>query len=302
MNPIASQILDGTPAPQVTPGQSTQTTFHQDVAGNGTLADNSPGTQKNQSPSFDLIAKMERRLKMREEEFKTKEQKMAEYEAKLKEYEGFDENPFGVLQKKGWDLEKLNRHALETMGDEELDPVARRFKEIEETLKKKDTEYEQKLKDAIAAKEKEIQEREQQYQIEVFKRELKAHIASKKDEYEFVNTHPDGPELVYDVIFADLQRKSQSGETDLVPMDYDAAAQKVEEYLYKEAEKYLSLNKVKSKFSADKGDWASLLKSEQPKTITQSFTPKSAIHPAELSEQERINLAIEGIKTGKWNV
>lgn len=283
MNPIASQILESTTTPQATPEQTTQ-----------------PTPESN--PSFDLIAKMERRLRMREDEFKTKEQKLAEYEAKLKEFEGFDENPFSVLSKKGWDLEKLNQKALETMDDNELDPVARRFKEIEETLKKKDSEWEEKLKSSIAAKEKELQEREQQYQIEVFKRDLKAHISAKKDEYEFVNTHPDGHELVYDVIFADLQRRSESGDQDLQPMDYDAAAQKVEEYLYKEAERYLNLNKVKSKFTANKDDWASLLKSEQPKTITQDITPKSAIHPAELSEQERMKLAIEGLKTGKWNV
>lgn len=286
MNPIASQILDSAPATQPTEGAVQASPI---------------GTEIN-NPTFDLISKMERKLKLREDEFKSKEQKMAEYEAKLAEYEGFDENPFGVLQKKGWDLEKLNKKALETLGDDDLDPVSRRFREIEETMKKKDSEWEIKLQEKIAAKEKEMQDREQQYQIEVFKRDLKSHITSKKDEYEFVNTHPDGPELVYDVIFADLQRRADSGEKDLSPMEYDAAAQKVEEYLYKEAEKYLSLNKVKSKFTANKDDLAFLLKSEQPKTITPDLAPKSASHPAELSEQERMKLAIEGIKTGKWNI
>lgn len=285
---VAAQILDSGNAPSQ-PISEQQTP----ELGDG---------QQQSNPSFDLIAKMERKLKMREEEFKTKEQKLAEYEAKLKEFEGFDENPFSVLQKKGWDLEKLNTKALETLGDDDLDPVARRFKQIEEVLAKKDQEFEQKLKAAIAEKEKEYQTKDQQHQIELFKRDLKAHLASKKDEYEFVNTHPDGAELVYDVIFTDLQRRADAGEKDLAPMDYDTAAQKVETYLDAEASKYLSLNKVKSKFSAEKGDWASLLKSEEPKTITQNLTSKSSIHPAELSEQERMKLAIEGIKTGKWNV
>lgn len=283
---VAEQILGSSAqAPQAQP-EATPEQMPQESQGN---------------PSFDLIAKMERRLKQREDEFKTKEQKLAEYEAKLKEFEGFDENPFSVLSRKGWDLEKLNKKALETLGDDDLDPVARRFKQIEETLSKKDQEFEEKLKQAIAAKEKELQEKEQQYQIEVFKRDLKAHIASKKDEYEFVNTHPDGMELVYDVIFTDLQRKQASGG-EVQPMSYDEAASKVEEYLYNEAQKYLSLNKVKSKFIEKKDDWASLLQSQEPKTITQQMAPKSAIHPAELSEQERMKLAIEGLKTGKWNV
>jgi hypothetical protein len=282
---VAEQILgSGEPQPQATPEQTTQ-----------------EPQQQGGAPNFDLIAKMERRLKQREEEFKTKEQKLAEYEAKLKEYEGFDENPLPTLFKKGFDIEKINKLAMETLGDDDLDPIARRFKQIEEAMGKKDQEFESKMQQMIAAKEKEFQDKEQQYQIESFKRDLKSHVTAKKDEYEFVNTHPDGMELVYDVIFTDLQRKQAAGGQ-VEPMSYDDAATKVEEYLYNEAQKYLSLNKVKSKFVEKKEDWASLLKSEEPKTITQQMAPKSAIHPAELSEQERMKLAIEGLKTGKWNV
>lgn len=291
MNPVATQILDS----------SNTVTKETNVEAESLGEPAKSGVQIN-NPTFDLISKLERKLKLKEDEFKTKEQKLAEYEAKIQEMEGFETNPLPYLKKKGYDIERINKLALETLDDEEMDPVSRRFREIEETMKKKDSEWEAKLQEKIAAKEKEIQEREQQYQIEVFKRDLKAHIASKKDEYEFVNTHPDGPELVYDVIFADLQRRADSGEKDLAPMEYDAAAQKVEEYLYKEAEKYLSLNKVRSKFTANKDDLASLLKSEQPKTITPDLAPKSASHPAELSEQERMKLAIEGMKTGKWNI
>lgn len=277
---VAAQILDsGTPSPS--PQQTTE------------------AAQPAANPSFDIIAKMERQLKQRESEWKSKEQKLAEYEARMKEFEGFDENPFAILQKKGWDMEKLNKLAIEKLGDEELDPVARRFKQMEELMAKKDQEFEQKIQERISAKEKELQEKEQSYQVEIFKRDLKNHVSSKKEEYEFVNTHPDGMDLVFDVIFTDLQRQQEAG-SEVKLMDFDTAAQKVEAYLDGEASKYLSLNKVKSKFRPDSPDLSAYLKPEEPRTITPTQVPKSAKDPSQLSEQERMQLAIEGIKTGKW--
>jgi hypothetical protein len=166
----------------------------------------------------------------------------------------------------------------------------------------KDKTWEEKLQQTIAAKEKEFAEKDQQQQIELFKRDLKAHVASKKDEFEFVNAHPDGLDLVFDVIFTDLQRKQEAGETGAAPMDYDTAASKVEAFLDAEASKYLSLNKVKSKFQEQKPDLSAYLRQEEPKTITPSMAPKSAMDASQLSDEDRIKLAVEGIKTGKWNL
>lgn len=287
---LGAQILDASAQPQSAPEQTAQPQEGQ-----------SP-QQAQGNPSFDLIAKMERQLKQREQEWKSKESKLAEYEAKLKDYEGFDENPLPILMRKGFDMERINKMALETLGDEELDPVARRIKTLEDSLKQNDAVIEKRIKEAIEAKEGEYSKRDQEHKIELFKRDLKSHLVGKKDEYEFVNTHPDGHELVFDVIFEDLQRRSGTEGFDNKPMDYDTAAQKVEAYLDGEASKYLSLNKVKSRFQGDNSDWAKMLKPEEPRTITDSLTTKSAIHPKELSEKERIQAAIDGIKTGKWNV
>lgn len=291
MSDIASQIL-GAPAAQA------ETASEQSAPVEG---------QAQPTPGLDVIAKMERRLKMKEQEFSQREQQFQEMQRKLAEYEPMmgelEKNPFAVLGKKGWDLEKLNKHALETMGDDELDPVARRLKQIEDTFAAKDKEWETKLQEAIKAKEEEFSKRDQEYQVQIFKKNLAAHIAQNKDKYEFVATHPDGQELVYDVIFTDLQRRAEAGEPadQLAPMDLDAAAEKVEAWLDAEASKYLSLNKVKSRFGGEGVDWASALsKSEAPKTISNAIRPQSSINPAQLSEAERIQLAVEGLKTGKW--
>jgi hypothetical protein len=254
-------------------------------------------------PRLSLIAKMERKIKMQEQELKRREQEMEERLAKLKGWEELEneQDPLKLMGKKGWDLEKINKYAMENLGEEDLDPVAKRFKEFEEKLSLKDKEWEEKLNAKIAEKEKEIQQREYDAQIAQFKGEIKSLLAAGKDEFELVNAEENGVEIVYDVIYADLQNQIKQGRKheELVPMDAKLAATRVEQYLDSQVQRYLNLNKYKSRTAPkDEDELANILgKSQAPRTLDSSFVPKS--RPVDqLSDKEREEAAIELLKRG----
>ena len=131
----------------------------------------------------------------------------------------------------------------------------------------------------IKSTEEKYTQKEQEQQIQQFKYQIKDLISSEKDTYEFINAEENGIDLVYDVIYTDLmnQKKAmeeEGAEGELKMMDIKDAAEKVESYLDKSYQKYLNLNKVKSKFSSD-DKIGNFIAQSQPKTLNNSFSPKS---------------------------
>jgi hypothetical protein len=317
---IAEQVLDfSTPQPSQERAQSGQEANDIQSILNGQnpvegLEQEAPELQakeEKEDPRLSLIAKYERKVKLMEQELKRKEQELEEKFSKVKHWEEFEseQDPLKLLNKKGWDLEKVNKYAMENLGEEDLDPVAKRFKEVEDMIKKRDEEWETKLKKTIEEKEKEIQQKEYDSEIKQFKGEIKSFLAENKDQFELVSTYEaDGPEgkidgisLVYDVIYADLQRQVKDGRKheELQPLDVKLAAEKVEQYLDSQVQKYLNLNKYKSRKAPEEAALESFLGTvkQTPKTIDSSFVPKS--RPVEeLSDREREQRAIELLKRG----
>jgi hypothetical protein len=232
---------------------------------------------------FAALAKMERKNREREQGFSAKEKEWEEKSKKLTEYEEYmkllDENPLeAIKKKKGWGLKELNEHAVSTQSDEDLDPVSQITKQfqsqMEEMRKAMTEEFENKIKE----KEEGYTRKEQEQSVQQFKYEIKDFISKNADEYEFINAEESGMDLVYDVIYTDImnQKKQidEDGEGELKMMDVKDAADKVEAYLDKQQEKYLNLKKVKSKFGGEDKIGAFLAQS-QPKTLNNSFAPKS---------------------------
>lgn len=292
----ASQILDATSAPQGT-FETTQADLPTEPT-TEQVAETKP-----EDPRLSLLAKMERKLKLQEQEYKQKMKELEEKQNKYKQYEEEEtlwSNPLELLKKKGWDMEKLNRHVIESSSEEDLDPVSRKFKEFEETLKKKDTEYEEKMKKMIAEKEEELKAKDFERQIAEFKSDIKSFLAKNSETYELINAEENGLDIVFDVIREDIARQQQAGKETVVPMDMKDAADKVETYLDSHVQKYLNLNKYKNKKSDEENSVESFFKKSQtPQTLTDSFTPKSK-SVEELSEQERMLAAVNLLKSGKF--
>lgn len=293
----AAQILDSTTPTQQAQPQAEASQFETEV-------DQSIQTEaKQEDPRLSLLAKMERKLKLQEQEYKQKLKELEEKQSKYKQYEEEEslwQNPLELLKRKGWDMEKLNKHVIENSSEEDLDPVARKFKEFEETLKKKDTEYEEKMKKLIAEKEEELKAKDFERQIAEFKSDVKSFLAKNFDTYELINAEENGPEIVFDVIREDIARQQQAGKENIVPMDLKEAADKVESYLDSHVQKYLNLNKYRNKKSDEENAVESFLrKSQAPQTLTDSFTPKSK-SVEELSEEERMLAAVNLLKSGKY--
>lgn len=259
-------------------------------------------------PRFALLAKMERKLREKETGYSAKEKEWGEKEKKLSEYEELiklmDENPIEAIKKrKGWGLQELNEFAVQHTSEEDLDPVANMTKSFQakmEELKKSLTEeFEGKIK----AKEEEYSKKDYDYQINSFKAEVKGFLSGNKDDYELINAltkeddGADGTELVYDVIYTDVIKRKEEGEEDLTPMTFKEAADKVEAYLDGKMQKYLNLNKVKSKFTpSDKFDLGSLVSQSKPRTLNSEFATQSKSLD-QLSPEERKKQAEDLVKS-----
>lgn len=298
---VASQILSEAPSEQSAPVNAASVSSEQTTE----------TSQKPQSNEFDekfsILAKMERKLKERESQFKQKEQEWETKGSKLSEYEEFmklfDENPLEALKKKkGWGVQEFNEFAVKHSDDEDMDPVSKLTKDFQKQLDEVRNQLKQEMADAIKAKEEEIQGKDHERQIVEFKSGIKSFLAENKESYEFIHAEEGGMDYVYDLIVQDIQKQRDSGveDSDLRVMDVKDAAEKVEAFLDKQYSKYLSLNKVKSKFVSDENPALSaVLKSQSvPQTLNSSFSPKSKSQ-SELSAEERRQQAIELIRSQK---
>lgn len=285
---IAAAALDAA-EPTVTPETAPETA--------------TPETAK-PDPRMDLIAKLERKNKIKEQEYNAKLKEIEEKASRYGKYESVEamikQNPLAALKELGFEggLEDLNKWALENLEDEDLDPVAKRFKEIESKLAEKDKEYEEKLRAAIEAKEKEIAEKQNEYQIKEFKLGIKSFLDQNKEAYEFLYSQPEAGDLVYEVIYEDVLRQQKAGKQDIVPMEMKEAAEKLEKYLDAQLEPLLKSKKIQSKFTKP-DNWMDKYANRQA-TITEDMTALSHASAEELTPAERAQLAIKKLKEGKY--
>jgi hypothetical protein len=246
---------------------------------------------------FAALAKMERKMREKESNFGSKEKEWEEKSKKLSEYETFmklmDENPLeAIKQKKGWGLKEINEHAVSTQSDEDLDPVAQLTKNFQDQMAKLKESLSTDFDSRIKAKEDEYSQKDYDRQIQDYKHGIKDFLNENKDAYEFTLTEENGMDLVYDVIHTDLMNQKKNmddgGEGELKMMDIKDAAEKVEAYLDKSYQKYLSLNKVKSKFKSSEPDLSQFITQSQPKTLNNSFTPKSQSSDSLTADERRM--------------
>lgn len=261
--------------------------------------------QKNQPENkFDIIAKMERKLRREREELEARRKDMDSSSKKYKDLEELDstweKNPLEFMEKKGWDFEKLNKFVMENGDPRHVDPMAKKIFEYEKKFADLEKSTEEKIKLAIEAKEKEMSKKEADMQVEMFRGQVKSFIDQNASEYEFIASEGDsGLGLVFDLIQTDVvnQLKSGKNEKDLKIMPMKEACEKVEKYLDSTLEKYLQLNKVKSKFGQKQEKMPE--QSQKRTTISDDFAARTTSQP--MSDQDRVKQAIELVTRGVIN-
>ena len=244
--------------------------------------------------NFAKLTKLERKLREERENFGKEKLTYEEKLKKLQELESNDslweQNPLEFMKKKGWDYEKLSKHVLSSMSDEDLDPIAKLQKQYDARMKEMETSTESRIKAAIEAKEKEYATKNQQAEITRFKSGVKDYVAQNKEKYELINKEGDeGYNTVFDIIQGDLVNQVNAGieEKDLKMMTYEQACDKLESYLDSQLDSILSLNKVKSKLGQ---------KLQNPRTITNEFSPRTG--NTHTTEQERVEAAKRLVESG----
>ena len=300
---IANQILSETPSSS--PAPVTADT-------NETAGSQATGTEGTSVPDFDsrfgVLTKMERKIKEAEARNREMEKGWGEKEKKLAEMEEFmqlfEANPLEALKKKkGWGLQELNEFAVQHSDDDDLDPVAKIHKTHAEKMAELEKKLMSEMEAKIKAKEDEISAKDRDRQVVEFKGNLKSFLAENKDAYEFIHAEENGQEEVFNLIYEDVQRQikqmEETGEQkEIQVMEFKDAADKVEAFLDKTYSKYLSLNKVKSKFQTGNEQLVSFItnKSKQePTTLNSSFSPKSK--PVDqLSAEERRQQAVAFVR------
>lgn len=297
---IAGQILNQTPS-QSNPVTSQESA--EKVTPEGGNPETKPELNDFDS-RFGVLTKMERKIKELEAKNKTEAKSWEERQGKYSEMEEFmklfEENPLEALKKKkGWGVQEFNEFAVQHSSDEDLDPVAKITKSFQDKIAELEKTWEEKLNSKIKEKEEEIQGKDYERQILEFKSGIKTFLAENKDAYEFIHAEEGGSEAVYDLIYQDIIRQQESGvqDNELRIMDIKEAAEKVESFLDTQYSKYLSLNKVKSKFNtSSEANIGAFVAKSQPQTLNSSFTPKSK--PVDqLSAEERKQAAIDFIRS-----
>lgn len=303
MQNIASQILSETPSSTPAPVNATESSEQQPVES----TEQKPQGADDFDARFGVLAKMERKIKEQEASFKNRSKEWEEKERRLSEHEEFiklfEENPLEALKKKkGWGVQEFNEFAVKHSEDDDLDPVSKMTKDFQTQLDEMRSKLTEEFESKIKAKEEEIQGKDHERQIVEFKSGIKSFLAENKDDFEFINAEENGADSVYELIYEDILRQKQADIPDdqLKVMDVKDAAERVETFLDKQYSKYLSLNKVKSKFtSSDSPDMSRFMQqSASPSTLNSSFSPKSK-PTDQLSLEERKRAAAEMVRSWK---
>lgn len=221
---------------------------------------------------FNALARKEREIREREQQFKSK---YGEYESYQKEREKLKENPMDFLESNGWTFKELADYVLNNNNptpDQQVSKLQQRIDQLE-------AERKQEIEDR--KKNEELEKNKQT--ISEFKSNLKKEISAENEQFELIN-HFGEYDTVYDVI--DNYYNAHG-----VILDVKKAAMEVEKYLESQFEKAASTNKVKKKFSqffepqkeTEAESKPSSQASNEPSTLTNDVVSSGASSPA--SEQ-----------------
>jgi hypothetical protein len=181
---------------------------------------------------FAALAKREQRIRMQETSLKEKLSKISEYEMSDKL---FNESPLEWLAKRGVTFDKLTQLAL----NDGKKPAEMQIRELEERLEREKKEREDRETESV--------KKRVEAQREEFFEGVKNFLKSNPEKYELSLTEEEGvPELIFEVMNIHKERTGR-----VLPLDQ--AADVVEKHFEGLLDqKFIKLNKIKSRFAQEK--------------------------------------------------
>jgi hypothetical protein len=238
-----------------------------------------------------IIAKKEKALMQKQQEHQQKMKDLEEKYSKLSQWEELDklaqENPSEFFKKKGLSFEQIQQKMLESMPDDEIDPIQKQLKELQSKLAQKDDEY-KKLLDERFSQEKDSEKQKQiEEQSKHYAQELNSFIETNKEEFDLVNTFGASQE-VFNVVKEVYLRTAEKGQPKL--LDMKEACALYEKKLEEQVKTLLQSNKVK-KLLGTYEEENPLSQVLGQFTIDDTFTATSANSPELKTEAERVKAA-----------
>lgn len=238
-----------------------------------------------------ILAKKERSILEKTQSFQQKMKEMEEKMAKLSQWEELDklatENPSEFFKKKGLSFEQIQQKMLESMADDDLDPIQKQLKELQQKLASKDDEVKKLLEETLSERDKKAKEVEIEEQSKYYNQELKKHIESKADDYDLIRTFGAEDE-VFNVIKTVYLKTAESGAPKL--MTFDEACNLYEKKL-EELVGGMQKSKKVSKIFGVSGTDDPFAKVFGQTTLDDSFSQSSATGNELKTEEERLRAA-----------
>lgn len=239
-----------------------------------------------------IVAKKEKSYYEKRKQDEVKNKSLEERYEKLKQWEELDklatENPSEFFKKKGMSFEQIQQKMLESMQDDELDPIQKQLKELQAKLASKDDEYKKLMDDKFSERESAQKQQEIEEQSKFYNQELKKFISDKSDQYDLISTFEAGDE-VFNVIKTVYLKTSEKGTPKL--MTFDEACDLYEKKLEELVEGMKKSKKVSKIFGADIGEEDIFGKVSGQTTIDDSFSSSSAHSPELKTDAERLRAA-----------
>jgi hypothetical protein len=238
-----------------------------------------------------ILAKKEKGLLSKQQEMAAKLKEMEEKSKKFSEWEEIDklasENPTEYFKKKGLSFEQIQQKMLESMQDDDLDPIQKQLKELQSKLANKDSEIEKLLNDKLSERDNQKKQQEIEEQSKYYNQELKKFIGDKSEQYDLINTF-EASEEVFNVIKTVYLKTAEKGSPKL--MSFDEACDLYEKKLEELVQGMKKSKKVSKIFGVDDSEDIFGKVSGQV-TLDDSFSPSSAHSPELKTEAERLRAA-----------
>jgi len=238
-----------------------------------------------------ILAKKEKGLLSKQQEMASRLKEMEERSKKFSEWEEIDklasDNPTEYFKKKGLSFEQIQQKMLESMQDDELDPIQKQIKDLQSKLANKDSELEKLLNDKLSERDNLKKQEEIEEQSKYYNQELKKFIGDKAEQYDLINTFEAGEE-VFNVIKTVYLKTAEKGNPKL--MSFDEACDLYEKKLEELVQGMKKSKKVSKIFGVDDSEDIFGKVSGQV-TLDDSFSPSSAHSPELKTEAERLRAA-----------
>jgi DNA repair exonuclease SbcCD ATPase subunit len=238
-----------------------------------------------------ILSKKEKGILSKNQEIQAKLKEIEEKNSRLSKWEEYEklvtENPMEFFKQKGLSFEQVQQKMLESLSDEDIDPIQKQLKELSSKLASKDKEIEELLNKKLSEKEESEKAKNLENQSKHYQAELNKFLDTNKDEYELVNAFG-ASEEVFNVIKEVYLKTSESGAPKL--MTFKEASDLYEKKLVDTLQSMKELKKVKSMFgSQEESDILAAMSGIS--TIDDSFTQSSSTSPELKTEEERVRAA-----------